>query len=92
MFQTAGYPKPLGEDDDPDALTEYCIAILRRWHQEIFYRHKHNRIAYDGYIIKALSHSALKDDAYYIARKMLGTEARSLGFLSPELCVGRQKT
>ena len=71
--------------NDPDAVTEYCIAILRRWHQEIFYRHKHNRIAYDGHIIKALSHPALNDDAYYIAQKMLNAEAKSSGFLSPEL-------
>jgi len=71
--------------NEPDAVTEYCISILRRWHQEIFYRHRHHLIAYDGHIIKALSHPALKDDAYDIARKMLATEAREPGFLSPEL-------
>ena len=71
--------------NDPYVVTEYCRAILSRWHQEILYRHKNNKMAYDGHIIKALSHPALKDDAYYIARKMLDTEARSPGFLSPEL-------
>ena len=71
--------------DDPYAVTEYCRAILSRWHQEIFFRHKNIKIEYDGHIIKALSHPALKDDTYYIARKMLATEAKSPGFLSPEL-------
>jgi len=73
--------------EDPNAVTEYCIEILSRWHQEIFYRHKNHKMAYDGHIIKALSHPALKDDAYYIAHEMLNVEARSRspGFLSPEL-------
>ena len=71
--------------DDPNAVTEYCIEILRRWHPEILYRHKRHRPEYDGHIIKALSHPALKDDAYYIARKMLNAEAKSPGFLSLEL-------
>ncbi len=69
--------------NDPDDVTEYCRAIISRWHKEIRYRDgKPHLPEYDGHIIKALSHPALKDDAYDIAQKMLDTEA---GFLSPEL-------
>jgi len=71
--------------NDPNAVIDYCSAIISRWHQQILYRHKHHFQEYDGHIIKALSHPALMADAYDIARKMLDTEARSPGFLSLEL-------
>jgi hypothetical protein len=71
--------------NDPNVVTDYCRAIINRWHQQIVYRHKHHFPAYDGHIIKALSHPALRYDAYDIARKMLVIAARPLGFLSPEL-------
>ena len=70
---------------DPDAVTEYCRPIISRWHKEIFYRRKHRFPEYDGHIIKALSHPALMADAHDIALKMLYTETRLQGFLSPEL-------
>ena len=71
--------------NDPGAVTEYCGAILRRWHQQIFYRHKHRRPEYDGHIIKALSHPSLRQEAYKTVQDMLAEEARSPGFLSTEL-------
>ena len=71
--------------NDPNAVTDYCSTIINRWHPEIFYRRKHRFPEYDGHIIKALSHPALWYDAYDIVRELLDTEARSQGFLSPEL-------
>ena len=73
----------------PDAVIEYCRAIISRWHKEIFYRHKHRLPEYDGYIVKALSHPALRKEARKAVQDMLSVEARSPGFLSPEL---RQQT
>ena len=71
--------------NDPNAVTDYCRAIINRWHQQTLYRDKHHFQEYHGHIIKTLPHPALMADAYDIARKMLDIEARSLGFLSPEL-------
>jgi hypothetical protein len=71
--------------NDPGAVIEYCRTIISRWHKEIFYRHKHRLPEYDGYIIKALSHPALRQESRKAVQNMLSTEARSPGFLSPEL-------
>jgi hypothetical protein len=71
--------------NEPEPVAEYCRAILRRWHKEILYRHKHRHPEYDGHIIKALSHPFLRQEATKAAQKMLIEEARSPGFLSTEL-------
>jgi hypothetical protein len=71
--------------NNPKAVVDYCRAIMDRWHQEILYRHKHRRPEYDGHIIKALSHPALRQEAREAVQDMLYVEARSPGFLSPEL-------
>jgi hypothetical protein len=71
--------------NDPGAATEYCKAILSRWHQEIFYRHKRRCLEYDGHIIKALSHPSLRQEACKAVQDMLAEEARSPGFLSTGL-------
>jgi hypothetical protein len=71
--------------NDPDAVTEYCRAIISRWHQEILYRHRHRLREYDGHIIKALSHPSLREEARKVVQDMLAEEAESPGFLSTEL-------
>lgn len=67
--------------NNPEAVTEYCRAILSRWHKEIFYRQKRRLLEYDGHIIKALSHPSLRQEACKAVQDMLAEEARSPGFL-----------
>jgi hypothetical protein len=81
--------------NNPDAVTRDCRDIISRWHPEIVYRHKNRKrykngkrlqlLDYDGHIIKALFHPALRKEACQVAQVMLSTEKYSPGFLSPEL-------
>jgi len=71
--------------NDPEAVTEYCRAILGRWHKEVLYQQKRRLPEYTGHIIKALSHPSLRQEACKAVQDMLAEEARSPGFLSTEL-------
>ena len=71
--------------NDADAVIEYCEAIISRWHKEISYRHKHRLPEYDGHIIKALSHPALRQESRKAVQNMLSVEAKRPGFLGAEL-------
>jgi len=75
--------------NNPDAVTRDCRDIISRWHPEIVYRHKNRKrlqlLDYDGHIIKALFHPALRKEASQAAQAMLYKENDSPGFLSPEL-------
>jgi len=71
--------------NDPDSAIGYCRAVLARWRQEIVYRHKRRLPEYAGYIVKALSHPGLRQDARKAVQEMLLAEAESPGFLSGEL-------
>jgi hypothetical protein len=75
--------------NNPDAVTRDCRVIISRWHLEIVYRHKNKKRLqfhnYDGHIIKALFHPALRKEASQAAQAMLYKAKYSPGFLSPEL-------
>ena len=75
--------------NDPDAVTDYCRQILRRWDGEIEYqhrnRHKNYRRRHDGHIIKALAHPSLRRQARAAAKRMLQREKNAPGFLTPLL-------
>jgi hypothetical protein len=72
--------------NDPDAVTDYCRQILKRWYKEIEYQHhKRNIQRHDGHIIKALAHPSLRRQAGVAATQMLQAEANSPGFLTPLL-------
>jgi hypothetical protein len=75
--------------NNPDAVTRDCRAIISRWHPEIVYRRTNQKRSilrdYDGHIIKALFHPALRKEASQAAQAMLYKENDSPGFLSPEL-------
>jgi hypothetical protein len=75
--------------NDPDAVTDYCRQILRRWYKEIEYQHRNKRKLrqlnikqLDGHIIKALAHPRLRRQARAAATQMLQAEANSPGFLT----------
>ncbi len=71
--------------DRPEDVTEYCRAILRRWHAEIEYQVKKRLPRYEGHIWKALTHPALRQQASRVVENMLTVEARRPGFLGPML-------
>jgi hypothetical protein len=75
--------------NNPNAVTRDCRDIISRWHKELVYRHKNKKRLqlpdYDGHIIKALFHPALRKEASQAAQAMLSMENYSPGFLSPEL-------
>ncbi|NEQ68545.1 MAG: ATP-binding protein [Symploca sp. SIO2D2] len=74
--------------NDPDAVTNCCRHILKRWYQEIEYYHRNKRKfckQNDSHIIKALAHPSLRRQVQAAARRMLETEVNSPGFLTPLL-------
>ncbi|GEM_PF-2558801 len=71
--------------NDPDGATDYCRAILWGWMAEINYQITNRRHRYDGHIIKALTHPALREEATQAAHEMLVLEATQPGFLSMHL-------
>lgn len=70
---------------DPDAVIEFCRAILDRWPQEIRGRRKRKLPEYNGHIVKALSHPHLREHARRVAQHMLRAEAKDPHFLSEGL-------
>ena len=73
--------------NDPDAVTDYCHQILRRWYKDIEYQHRKRNIKkrHDGHIIKALAHPSLRRQAQAAAERMLQRETNCPGFLTPLL-------
>jgi hypothetical protein len=72
--------------NDPDAVTDYCRLILRRWDKEIEYQHRKRNIKrHDGHIIKALAHPSLRRQAQAAAERMLQRETNCPGFVAPLL-------
>jgi DNA-binding winged helix-turn-helix (wHTH) protein len=71
--------------DDPNAVTSCCVQILRNWHREISYQISSGFERYDGHLIKALSHPALRDLSREISKTMLDFEAGHSRFLTPFL-------
>ncbi|NER98296.1 MAG: hypothetical protein F6J86_31470 [Symploca sp. SIO1B1] len=74
--------------NNPNAVTDCCRQILKRWYQEIEYYHRNKRKfnkRQDAHIIKALAHPSLRKLAQETATQVLQTEANSPGFLTPLL-------
>ena len=73
--------------NNPDAVTEYCRQILKRWDKEIEYQHENKRKMKrnDEHIIKALAHPGLSRQARAAATQMREREENQPGFLTPLL-------
>ena len=73
--------------NNPDAVTDYCREILRRWDRDIEYQlgKKRNIKRDDGHIIKALAHPGLRTQARAAAMRMQQVEKNKPGFLTPLL-------
>ena len=73
--------------NNPDAVTDYCREILRRWDRDIEYQlgKKRNIKRDDGHIIKALAHSGSRKQGRAAAMRMQQVEKNEPGFLTPLL-------
>jgi len=83
-------------DNSPAKVSGYCREIIQRWDSDITYAMRQKIPKYTGYIIKAMSHPDLQNDAKLAAFGMLLKEKQEPGFLdealyqqAQEICDGK---